>query len=115
MSYWIYLNYDDDRECLVSNHAEGGTVAIGGTDEAQLNVTYNYSECYRIVSETPHALLHGKIASETIPALKQMVERLGTKQYRPDYWAPTPGNAGHALNILLGWAEQHPEARWSVS
>ena len=28
--------------------------------------------------------------------------------------APAPGNAGAALAHLLGWAEQHPEAVWSV-
>ena len=29
------------------------------------------------------------------------------------YWKPTPGNAGYALNILLGWAREHPDAVWT--
>lgn len=28
------------------------------------------------------------------------------------YWRPTAGNAGYALNILLQWALQHPDAIW---
>jgi hypothetical protein len=46
MSYDIHLAYPDERECLVGNHADGGTFVIGGTDEAWLNVTYNYSRYF---------------------------------------------------------------------
>ena len=33
---------------------------------------------------------------------------------RRDYCAPTPANAGFALNILLGWAREHPEGEWEL-
>ena len=87
--------------------------------------------------------LYGKRAKDTIERLEKAVELLSTDQYvrtvdncvkcgfrtgvgkgladpysdenrRRDYWAPTPGNAGYALNILLGWAREHPEGEWSL-
>ena len=85
--------------------------------------------------------LHGKTGRDTIGRLENAVELLGTHQYercvdncdkcgsrcgygeglsdpmlpenrRSDYWAPTAGNAGHALNILLGWAKENPNGKW---
>jgi len=97
----------------VDAHEDGGTFVAGGTTDAWLNVTYNYSECYRLF-EFSLTDLDRKTASETEERLADLVEKLGTARY-PDYWAPTPGNAGHALSILLGWARQHPDGVWSVS
>ena len=86
--------------------------------------------------------LHGKTGKDTIGRLENAVELLGTNQYtrtvdncdrcgfhigigdgladpfseenrRHDYWAPTAGNAGYALNILLGWAKENPNGTWS--
>ena len=31
------------------------------------------------------------------------------EKYEKDYWAPTPGNAGYALKILLDWAIMNPD------
>jgi len=85
--------------------------------------------------------LHGKTGRDTIGRLENAVELLGTNQYertvdncdrcgfhtgigdgladpyskenrRHDYWAPTAGNAGYALNILLGWAKENPDGKW---
>jgi len=87
--------------------------------------------------------LYGKRAKDTIERLEKAVELLSTDQYvrtvdncnkcgfrtgvgkgladpysdenrRGDYWAPTPGNAGYALNILLGWAREFPEGEWDL-
>ena len=33
---------------------------------------------------------------------------------RRDYWAPTPGNAGDALNILLEWAREFPKGVFTI-
>lgn len=107
MSYWIYLESDAPLE--VANHSEGGTFALGGTNEPELNVTYNYAKHFDYRGE-----LHGKTAAESVPALEAAVAKLGTKR-ASDYWASTPGNAGYACNILLGWAKQHPDATWRVS
>jgi len=85
-------------------------------DEAELNITYNYSPLYYKCLDADHGLrwLHGKQAKDCIKKLQEAVEALGVRQYK-DYWAPTLGNAGHALDVLLGWAKLHPEAIFLVS
>ncbi len=77
--------------------------------------TYNYGGFYFETIDLRLGLrfLHGKLAKQTITVLKQAVEKLGVER-DPDYWAGTRGNAGHALSVLLGWARQHPEARFKV-
>jgi hypothetical protein len=112
MSYWIYLE-QDGKTVQVDGHEEGGTYALGGTTDAELNVTYNYSRVYH-----PHDFslkdLSDKTGGETSARLAELVSELGTDQSE-DYWEPSDGNAGHALNVLLSWAKQHPRAVWRVS
>lgn len=118
MSYDVDLIDQDGQLVQVEHHeADGGTYVVGGTNDASLNITYNYGSIYSLVDPDYEGLaeqLDGKSALQTTAWLERMVAALGTHQYR-DYWAPTPGNAGHALNILLGWAREHPDARWEVS
>ena len=107
----------EDGKCVkVPVHAEGGTYAWGGTTEAELNVTYNYGKLFATAMGNGNlrGLLDGKTAEETVGVLGSGVEVLGTLKYG-DYWAPTPGNAGWALNILLGWARANPNAVWKVT
>lgn len=112
MSYDIDLCMEDGV-CDVDRHKEGGTYALGGIAQASLNITYNYVWFFRrfIDKEEGIRWLYGKRASETIERLGSAVAELGTDRFE-NYWAPTPGNAGHALSILLKWARQHPEAIW---
>ena len=100
----------------VESHCEGGTYAVGGTDEATLNITWNYSKYYYALIDKEQGLrwLAGKRAKHVISRLEFAVDILGTVQDR-DYWAVTPGNAGFALSILLSWARQHPRAVFRVS
>lgn len=112
MSYWVYLNRDG-APIGVERHREGGTYAKCGTDEGALNVTYNYSNTYSLMGFSLRDL-DGKVAKDVISQLETLVELLGTKRY-DDYWAPTPGNAGHALGILLKWAKANPDAVFEVS
>lgn len=132
MSYWVYLKDPNgpiqcdygqapdacSTPCLpnmvVPGHAEGGTHALGGTDEAELNITYNYSQHFKALHAEGIRWLDGKTGEDTAPALAAAVQQLGTARDR-DYWAPTPGNAGYALSILLDWAQLHPQAVWQVS
>ena len=116
VSWWIRL-VGEDGECVqVENHAEGGTYCVGGTNEADLNVTYNYggrfSECGLEV-HTGRGNFHRQKAKDVTALLESAVQKLGTECH-PDYWEPTPGNAGRALSILLEWAKQHPEATFEV-
>lgn len=132
MSYDVSLE-QDGKPVKVDQHEEGGTYALGGIEEASLNITYNYSWFYYRYIDKKEGLrwLYGKKAKDCIGILELAVEELGTKQYEVqesgfnlmdksthhlkhvDYWAPTPGNAGHALNILLQWAKKYPEAVFS--
>jgi hypothetical protein len=116
MSWWVYLEESDGTTVEVERFEEGGTRALGGSTEAELNITYNYSAQFqRVFPSKGLSWLHGKTGEESLEALKLGVQMLGTEQFRPDYWAPTAGNAGHALAILLRWAEQYPHAVWRVS
>ena len=113
MGYQIRLA-NDGAVCKVDAHEEGGTYIMGGSPEAELSMTYNYSQVYALLDWHP-AKMDGRKALTCIPELETVVEKLGTKQYAKDYWAPTPGNAGHAMNIVLGWCRQHPKAKVEVS
>jgi hypothetical protein len=114
MSWWIYLEDEQGRTVSVAPDSAGGTYAIGGIAQASLNVTYNYGEAFRVV-DFDFNNLNGMTGADATPELERAVAKLGTTQYTRDYWAPTPGNAGHALNILLTWARQHPTTVFRVS
>ena len=116
MSYWVSLECKDGNWAKVEIHSEGGTYALGGTDQAKLNVTYNYSWFYYHFLDEQEGIrwLDGKTAKDCISRLENAVEVLGTSRYDKDYWAATPGNAGYVLNVLLGWARQHPDARFTA-
>lgn len=114
MSYWVYLE-DDKGETLHTDTAieEGGTYMQGGSTACELNITYNYGTIYA-AHEFSIRHLHEQIAGDTIPRLESLVEQIGTVTSH-DYWEATPGNAGHAVSILLRSARQHPTGAWRVS
>lgn len=116
MSWWIYLNNDDNTPVVVDSHSEGGIYQLGGCSHPELNVTYNYGPHYyrELDKDAGFKWLHGKTGAEAQARLEKAVAALGTNRV-PDYWADTPGNAGYALSILLKWARQHPQARFRVS
>lgn len=152
MSYWAHLEdrttepwcsygrvdwtpeYQGDEQCSspcypavqVEHRTDGGTYRVGGTDEAELNITYNYARNWWPVWQriggpedgegdgSLGKMIGEKRAGDTIEWLSKAVEILGTER-DPDYWAATDGNAGYALSILLGWARQHPDAVWRIS
>ena len=113
MSWWVYLG--KTKSVNVDSHEEGGTYCVGGTGVAELNITYNYSKHYYTFLDREEGLLwlHDKRAKDTISRLKKAIMYLGTTK-DSDYWASTPGNAGHALNILLKWAKKHPSAKFVI-
>jgi hypothetical protein len=112
MSYDVHLE-SAGNICMVPSHNEGGTYVMGGTNLAMLNITHNYSEVYRLFN-FGITDLDGKKARDVEPLLQKLVTKLGVKKYGKDYWAPTPGNAGYALSILLQWAILYPEATFTV-
>ena len=99
----------------VDRLTEGGTFPVTGSIVAELNVTYNYASLYReVFGQDGLRWLNKKTASHSEEALELGVLVLGDCKHT-DYWAPTKGNAGHALSILLKWAKQNPKATWEVS
>jgi hypothetical protein len=125
MSYWVYLEAKDEYSGVqVPEFIAGGIVkalpSMNGLrtipdTEAEVNVTYNYSRFfYEYLSADGLRYLDGKKAQDTIAVLEIACSNLPDE---PDtnYWASTPGNAGHILHLLLGWAKLYPEAIWRVS
>lgn len=113
MSYDIYLNEPDSGETIVFDKAHdisGGTFVMGGSNEAWLNVTYNYGKFYydHIDSEKGIRSLYGKTGKDAIPILEKSIKELGT-EINEDYWKATAGNAGAALQGLLAFAKMRPD------
>lgn len=112
MSYDVSLCDGSSKPVKVERFVEGGTYPVEGSIAAELNITGNYAQVYDLVDFSINDL-DGKSAGDTADKLREVVGRLGIRKF-PDYWAPTPGNAGHAASILLAWAEQYPDATWRV-
>ena len=107
---WDVSIEDDAGEYLEVDHfeGEGGTYALGGSSLAELNVTYNYGQLFR--QAMPH-LENGFNSLQGMSlelAYQHILEGCSVlpDDPAPDYWATTPGNAGHALHILRGWIDQ---------
>lgn len=94
----------------VPRQFEGGTIDIDGKEDADINITYNYSPFFKEHLDLEQGIrcLYNKWAGDVISKLESAIKQLGTST-DTDYWKATPGNAGHALNILLYWAKMHPD------
>jgi len=115
MSWNVYL-VGDEGVVEVENFTDGGTYAIGGTDRAELNITYNYGVRFREAWDGVglKEALNDRRAGDVVVALDLAVAHLGIEP-DDDYWEPTAGNAGRALARLSEWAHQHPDAVFEVS
>lgn len=101
-------------ECEAPHMIQGGTYAVGGTQELWLNVTYNYSEFYYredVFGEKGIRTIYGMTGAESIPVLKKAIAAL-KDDVSPDYWEPTEGNAKQALAGLLAFAQLRPDGVW---
>lgn len=108
MGYSISLV--DNKENVLSlthPHQEGSVLILGGSNFAEMSVTYNYSRLFKFRE------LDGITALESIPILEEKVREFGTNRAE-DYWEPTRGNVGYICNVLLGWAKEHPKGIWYV-
>ena len=110
MSYDVCVTKKDSTDTLRLNNQHtmaGGTQAIGGTDEAWLNITWNYSgifaECF---GKGGIHFIENQSVKETLPKLEQGIKYLETTYPitdipTEDYWAPTPLNVKKALINLV--------------
>jgi len=111
MSYDIHLVDPVTKHVLAipeGHNLRGGIFASGGTTEAWLNITYNYSWFFKkTLGEKGIRVLYGKTGAECIPLLESAIAELGTTR-ASDYWEVTPGNAGAALADLLELCRKVP-------
>lgn len=96
----------------------GGTYALGGTTEAHMNMTYNYSPVlYAKLGEKGIRTIYGMTAEESIPVLKDAISRLDRTAVDADYWKCTEGNVALALQNFVDLAEMvrevDPAAIWA--
>ena len=109
MSYDLYIDNKQTGEHvrLPEKHEfTGGTFALGGTDYAWLNVTYNYSGHFRdALGGDGLNDFAGKNVRDTLQKLRDGIAFLGDAEPSDDYWEACAGNAKRALQNLLSLAE----------
>lgn len=145
MSYDIYLRDRVTKETVhfdTPHQMAGGTYAVGGTTEAWLNITYNYSQWYYKDGVFPDRgekgkdfhngltgirSIYGLSGADSIPvlehaikALESMTEDLTEKEIQEykdggagGYCTPTRANAIRPLYQLLAMSKMRPDAEWS--
>ena len=115
MSYDIYIKDPRTNKPYLRSDAvkEGGTQQIGGQATTELNMTTNYGKVFRSVGFDIKNL-YGKTCKSAMPKIRNAMQKI-KNQYNSgdyadhDYWAATPGNAYHALNVLYDMCEQYPK------
>lgn len=130
MSWDIELVDPVTRETLEldePHQMQGGTYAIGGTKEAWINVTYNYSRWYqKAFGEKNIRTIYGMSGAQSIPVLKKAIKALESmsedisdeerrrceEQGATGYWMPTRQNAIKPLYQLLAFAQMRPDGVW---
>lgn len=116
MSYDIELRHTvtgDTLQLDEPHHMRGGTYQVGGTTDANLNITYNYSRHFVAAFEDERGIrcIYGMTGAESIPVLKAAAGKLGS-DVDEDYWKPTEGNAKAAIMQLLALARMRPDGVW---
>jgi hypothetical protein len=134
VSWWISLEDTKGRILEVEPFEEGGTYMLGGTTQADLNITYNYSGLFaeawpEDLDKRPEAgdgtlgkMLHCRVAAVTQPLLSIAIDKLliaaggveAAAAEESSYWDATPRNAALPLIRLEKWAIQHPLGIWNV-
>jgi hypothetical protein len=115
MSYDIYLVNPVNGEKLIldaPHQMRGGTYALGGTYEAHLNITYNYSKhYYKVLGDKGIRTIYGMTGADSIPVLQVAADWLDD-DLSENYWEPTEGNAKKALLQLIALAKMRPDGVW---
>jgi len=100
------INFDNSHEI------KGGTYKVGGTNEAWLNITWNYADhYYKYFGDKGIRTIYGITGAESIPILTEVISKL-KDNITDDYWEPTEGNAKQALYGLLAFAQLRPDGIW---
>ena len=101
------------RKLDAPHYMRGSTYAIGGTTDAALDVTYNYSPIFRrTFGDRGIRAIYGMTGAASIPVLDAAIAKLGG-DVDADYWKATEGNARQALKHLRELARMCPDGVWS--
>lgn len=115
MSYDIDLTHPVTGAVLQldqPHQMKGGTYALGGTPEASLNVTWNYSEHYRMAfGDDGIRTIYGMTGAESAPVMQSAADQL-KDDVSDDYWEATEGNAKAAILQLIALARLRPDGVW---
>ena len=117
MGYSIHIVDKNNQTMKTANgekhHIKGGIFILGGTDEASISITYNYSPYFYqyIDKEKGIRYLYGRKVKDTVPLLESIIKQMEESDDR-DYWTATEGNARKALENLLLLAELFPDGYW---
>lgn len=115
MSYDIRLKDPVTKKTIEFDNPHlirGGTYAMNGTNEAYINITYNYSKYYYgIFGEKGIRIIYNMSGAESMLILKEGISKLGDDVSK-DYWEVTEGNAKRALYGLLAFAQLRPDGIW---
>lgn len=137
MSYDISLTDPVTKETLemdAPHQMKGGTYALGGTTEMDLNITYNYARWYYKDGVFPVKdgenrgirTIYGMSGAQSISILKSAISVLESlaedisdedreeckRQGATGYWMPTRANAIKPLYSLLAFAYMRPDGVW---
>jgi hypothetical protein len=107
MSYDVSFDKKSGGPVILGQKHElsGGICALGGTDEAWLNITYNYSSHYYKIMPNGIYSLQGKSLEQIITILETAINKLSPETETDNYWDGTEGNARLALVNLLALAK----------
>ena len=116
MSYDIELQDPITKKPLkldVPHQMKGGSYAIYGTTNAELNITYNYVHHFRrVLGDAGIREIYGMTGADSIPLLEKGIAKLGD-DVDDDYWKATEGNAKRALVQLVALAKMRPDGVWA--
>lgn len=105
MSYDIqFTDPKTDEVALLDtpHNIAGGTYAVGGTREAWVNVTYNYSPIFgKVLGELGIKVIQGKTGKEIRMLLITAIDRLDKNDKSTNYWDACENNAREALKGVL--------------
>lgn len=115
MSYDITLNDPITKEVIkfeTKHQIKGGTYALDGTNEAWLNITWNYVDIFhQLFGDNGIRTIYGMTGEESIPLLKDSISKLAD-DVSEDYWESTEGNVKQSLLGLLIFAQLRPDGIW---
>jgi hypothetical protein len=116
MSYDLYIVGDDGTTLRLketTHDVRGGTYVLGGTSEARINITYNYTSWFqKALGKEGIDTLYGKKTADTTQLLLEAIGKLHGEPV-DNYWEPAEGNVRKALIDCLSLALLFPDGTWT--